>query len=296
MKPLHPQTQILHSDRLRGAEHAASHQPIHKVVQWGYGKAQDIADTFQNKRSGFTYARGGNPTTAALDAQITLLEKGIGSVSFATGMAAISTALLALLKEGDHLIASQYLFGNTTSLLNTLAVHGIEVSFVDATDADNVKAAVQPNTRMVFVETLANPRTQIADLRGIGALCAEHGLIYFVDATMTTPALLCAKDFGASLVINSLSKSIGGHGAALGGALTDTGLFDWSVYPNIYEGYRHGDAKNWGLLQLRKKGVRDFGGALSADSAQQIALGLETLFLRIERAGSNALKLAEYLN
>ena len=296
MKPLHPQTQILHSDRLRGAEHAASHQPIHKVVQWGYGKAQDIADTFQYKRSGFTYARGGNPTTAALDAQITLLEKGIGSVSFATGMAAISTALLALLKEGDHLIASQYLFGNTTSLLNTLAVHGIEVSFVDATDADNVKAAVQPNTRMVFVETLANPRTQIADLRGIGTLCAEHGLIYFVDATMTTPALLCAKDFGASLVINSLSKSIGGHGAALGGALTDTGLFDWSVYPNIYEGYRHGDAKNWGLLQLRKKGLRDFGGALSADSAQQIALGLETLFLRIERAGSNALKLAEYLN
>lgn len=292
----HPQTQLLHSDRLRGTEYDAAHQPIHKSVQWGYSSAQDIADTFQNKRSGFTYARGGNPTTAALEAQLTMLEQGIGTVSFATGMAAISTALLALLKHGDHLVASQYLFGNTTSLFNTLAAHGVSISYVDATDVAQVKAALQSNTLMVFVETLANPRTQIADLRGIGELCRERGLVYFVDGTMTTPALMRARDFGASIVMNSLSKSLGGHGVTLGGSLTDTGLFDWSTYPNIFDGYRKGDSKNWGLLQLRKKGLRDFGGALSADSGQQIAIGLETFFLRIERACSNAKILATWLS
>lgn len=295
-KKLHPQTALVHSDRLRGTEHAAAHQPIHKSVQWGYSSAQDIADTFQNKRSGFTYARGGSPTTAALEAQITMLERGLGTVSFATGMAAISTALLALLKAGDHLIASQYLFGNTTSFFNTLAAHGIPITYVDATDAAQVAAAITPNTRMVFVETIANPRTQVADLKGIGEICTAHGLIYLVDNTMGTPALVRPVEYGASIVMNSLSKSLAGHGAVLGGALTDTGLFDWSTYSNIFEGYRQGDPKNWGLLQLRKKGLRDIGGALAADSAQQIALGLETFFLRIERACSNAKALAEWLD
>lgn len=294
-KKLHIQTQILHSDRLRGSEHAASHQPIHKSVQWGFASAQDIADTFQNKRAGFTYARGGNPTTAALEAQINALEDGIGSATFASGMAAISTVLIALLKKGDHLVASQFLFGNSTSLFMTLADHGINISYVDVTDAAKVEAAVQPNTRMVFLETLANPRTQIADIQSIGAMCQARGLVFVVDGTMSTPALLRAKDYGASIVMNSLSKGIAGHGAVLGGSLTDTGLFDWSTYPNIYEGYRTGDPKNWGLLQLRKKGLRDIGGSLSADSAQQIALGLETFFLRNERACSNALTLAKWL-
>ncbi|MGL4767871.1 MAG: cystathionine gamma-synthase family protein [Formosimonas sp.] len=291
----HLQTQLLHSDRKLGTEHSASHKPIHKSVQWAYASSQEIADTFQNKRAGYTYARGGNPTTAALDAQMNLLEGGVGTVTFATGMAAIATVILALLKGGDHLIASQYLFGNSTSLLSTLAELGIEVSFVDSTDASAVAAALQPQTKMVFIETIANPRTQVSDLHGIGQICQQHGVLYVVDNTMATPALVKAKDYGASLVMNSLSKSLAGHGAVLGGSLTDTGLFDWSTYPNIFAGYRKGDAKNWGLTQLRKKGLRDMGGALSADSAQHIALGLETFFLRIERACSNALQLAQWL-
>ncbi|GHA67441.1 hypothetical protein GCM10009007_05090 [Formosimonas limnophila] len=295
MKNLHPQTQLLHSDRQFGTEHAASHKPIHKSIQWAYQSAQDIADTFQNKRSGYTYARGGNPTTAALDAQLNMLEGGIGTVTFATGMAAIATVVLSLLKSGDHLVASQYLFGNTTSLFNTFSAHGVSISYVDSTDAASVAAAIQSNTRMVFVETIANPRTQVSDLKGIGDLCRERGIVYVVDNTMATPALLKARDYGASFVMNSLSKSLSGHGAALGGSLTDTGLFDWSNYPNVFEGYRKGEPKNWGLLQLRKKGLRDIGGALSADSAQQIALGLETFFLRVERASANALKLAQWL-
>jgi O-acetylhomoserine (thiol)-lyase len=296
MNKRHIQTQILHLDRKSGAEHGANHKPIHKSTQWAFDCAQDIVDTFQNRRSGYTYARGGSPTTAALDAQLNALEGGLGTVTFATGMAAIATALLALLKAGDHLVASQYLFGNTTSLFNTLGEYGISISYADPTDASAIEAAILPNTRMVFVETLANPRTQIADLSGIGAVCAQHGLVYVVDNTMATPALVQAKNHGASIVVNSLSKSLSGHGAVLGGSLTDTGLFDWSTYSNIYQGYQIGDPKNWGLLQLRKKGLRDVGGTMSSDTAQQISLGLETFFLRIERASHNAHQLALWLS
>lgn len=295
MKRCHIQTQLLHSDRKLGAEHAANHQPIHKTTQWAFNSAQEMLETFQSRRSGFTYARGGSPTSAALDAQLTMLEGGVGTITFASGMAAISTVVLALLKVGDHLLASQYLFGNSTGLFNTLATHGILIDYVDPTDAAAVAAAVRPNTRMLFVETLANPRTQIADLKSIGHLCDDKGIILVVDNTMATPALMQARDYRASIVINSLSKSLSGHGAVLGGSLTDTGLFDWSSYPNIYADYKIGEPKNWGLLQLRKKGLRDFGGSISADSAQHIALGLETFFLRMERACSNALKLAQWL-
>ena len=289
------QTQLLHSDRTAGIQHASSHQPIYKSVQFAYDSAQGIADAFQGKAAGYTYARSNNPTLTALETQLTLLEQGIGTVSFATGMGAIATTLLALLKDGDHIVVSQYLFGNTTSLFDTFALHGVDISYVDVTDAANVAASICENTRMVFIETLANPRTQIADLQGIGQLCQAHNIVYVVDNTMATPALVIARDYGASLVMNSLSKGLAGHGAVLGGSITDTGLFDWSTYPNIFGKYRTGDSSKWGLAQLRKKGLRDMGATLSADSAQMIALGLETFFLRNERACANALKLAQWL-
>ena len=289
------QTQLLHSDRLAGIQHAPSHQPIYKSVQFAYDSAQGIADAFQGKSAGYTYARSNNPTLTALETQLTLLEQGIGTVSFATGMGAIATAMLALLKEGDHVIVSQYLFGNTTSLFDTFALHGVAISYVDVTEAVNVAASMRENTRMVFVETLANPRTQIADLQGIGQLCQARNIVFVVDNTMATPALVCARDYGASLVINSLSKGLSGHGAVLGGSITDTGLFDWSNYPNIFAKYRTGDSSKWGLAQLRKKGLRDVGATLSADAAHMIALGLETFFLRNERACANALQLTQWL-
>ncbi len=289
------QTQLLHSDRLAGIQHAPSHQPIYKSVQFAYDSAQGIADAFQGKSAGYTYARSNNPTLTALETQLTLLEQGVGTVSFATGMGAIATAMLALLKEGDHVIVSQYLFGNTTSLFDTFALHGVAISYVDVTEAVNVAASMRENTRMVFVETLANPRTQIADLQGIGQLCQARNIVFVVDNTMATPALVRARDYGASLVINSLSKGLSGHGAVLGGSITDTGLFDWSNYPNIFAKYRTGDSSKWGLAQLRKKGLRDVGATLSADAAHMIALGLETFFLRNERACANALQLAQWL-
>jgi O-acetylhomoserine (thiol)-lyase len=210
-------------------------------------------------------------------------------------MAAISAVFLTLLKAGDHLVVSQFVFGNTNSVVGTLRGLGIDITLVDATQASAVAAALQPNTRMVFVETVANPGTQMADLDGIGQLCREHGLVYVVDNTVTSPALFQPKAVGASLVINSLTKTIGGHGTALGGAVTDTGLFNWAGYPNIFAPYRQGDARQWGLVQIRKKGLRDMGGALSSEQAHQIATGAETLALRQRASSDTALALAQFL-
>ena len=289
-------TSLVHADRKSGAEHGAIHKPVHTSVQYGFEKVEDLIGVFQGTiKGGFNYARQGTPTTAALEQRMTALEAGIGSICFATGMAAITATFLTLLKAGDHLLASQFVFGNTNSIFGTLRGLGIEVTTVDATQAGAVEAAVQPNTRMVFVETIANPGTQIPDLEGIGALCQAKGLVYVVDNTITSPALFQPKAVGASLVINSLTKTIAGHGAALGGSVTDTGLFDWSAYPNIFAPYRKGDAAQWGLQQIRKKGLRDMGGALSSEHAHQIALGSETLTLRVERSSDTAQDLAEYL-
>jgi O-acetylhomoserine (thiol)-lyase len=149
---------------------------------------------------------------------------------------------------------------------------------------------------MVFVETIANPRTQIADLARIGALCRERGILYVVDNTMTSPYLFRPKDVGANLVLNALTKSIGGHGNALGGSLTDTGLFDWSHYPNIAESYKRFAPAQWGMAQLRAKALRDFGGALGPEAAHHLAVGSETMALRIERESSTALALASMLS
>lgn len=289
-------TQIVHADRLGGAEQGAIHKPIHTSVQYGYDKVEDLIAVFQGTaKGGFNYARQGTPTTAALELKITQMEQGLGTIVFSTGMAGICAIFMTLLKAGDHLVASQYVFGNTNSVFGTLADLGIEITTVDVTDAAMVAAAVRPNTRMVFVETIANPGTQIPDLAGIGALCRERGLLYVVDNTVASPYIFRASTVGAGLVVNSLTKSIGGHGDALGGAVTDTGLFDWSNYPNIFAPYRKGDAKGWGLQQLRKKGLRDMGGTLSSHAAHQLAVGAETLALRMERTSATALALARWL-
>ena len=289
-------TTIIHADRQDGIEHGSLHKPVHHSVAFGYEDAHDLAAVFQGRNAGYSYGRQVNPTVNALERKLTKMEHSVASVAFATGMGAIGTALFALLRNGDHFISSSFLFGNTNSLFNTFATHGIDVTFVDATDVENVRAAIQENTRLVFVETIANPRTQVGDLELIGVLCSEHSLVYFVDNTMTTPYLFQPIDVGASLIITSLTKYVGGHGNALGGMLTNTGLFDWSNFENIHDAYKKGDQATWGLTQIRKKGLRDFGASLGPDAAHQLALGAETLALRMERACSNAQALAEFLN
>ncbi|MDD0809894.1 cystathionine gamma-synthase family protein [Curvibacter sp. RS43] len=289
-------TQIVHADRRATVEHGAIHKPIHTSVQYGFDRVEDLIAVFQGTaKGGFNYARQGTPTTNALEAKLTQMEQGLGTITFATGMAGISAIFFTLLKAGDHLVASRYVFGNTNSVFGTLADLGISVTTVDATDAAQVAAAVQPNTRMVFVETIANPGTQVADLEGIGQLCRDKGLLYVVDNTVGSPYLFKPASVGAGLVVHSLTKSIGGHGNALGGSVTDTGLFDWASYPNIFPAYRKGDAKGWGLQQIRKKGLRDLGGTLSSTAAHQIAAGAETLGLRMDRTSATALALAQWL-
>lgn len=289
-------TGIVHSDRRFGIEHGGVHKPIHTSVQYGFDKVEDLIGVFQGTtKGGFSYARQGTPTTAALEAQITRLERGVGTVCFATGMGAISAVFFTLLRAGDHIVASQFVFGNTNSLFGTLRGFGIEITTVDATDSAQVAAALRPNTRMVFVETIANPATQVADMPAIGKLCAERGLLFVVDNTITSPALFRPADVGAGLVVQSLTKTISGHGHALGGAVTDTGLFDWQGYPNIFAAYRKGDPRQWGLSQVRKKGLRDMGSTLSSEHAHQISVGAETLALRVAHTSATALTLARYL-
>jgi O-acetylhomoserine (thiol)-lyase len=288
-------TTIVHSDRLETIEHGSLHKPIHASVAYGYEDARDLAEVFQGKQFGYSYGRQVNPTVTALENKISTMENGIATACFATGMAAIGTSLFSLLRAGDHMISSSFLFGNTNSLFNTFNTNGVDIDFVDATSVDAVIQAVTEKTKLVFVETIANPRTQISDLQAIGDLCAEKGLVYIVDNTMTSPYVFQPIEVGASLIVNSLTKYIGGHGNVLGGSITETGLFDWSTFANIYDTYKKGDPKKWGITQIKKKGLRDFGASLGPEAAHHIAIGAETLALRQTQQCANALAMATFL-
>ena len=288
-------TTSLHSDLEAPIEHHSVHKPMHVAVAFGYPDARDLVKVFKGELAGYAYGRQGNPTTAALESKVSKMEDGVATACFATGMAAIAAIFTALLRAGDHVVSSSFLFGNTNSLFGTYNTQGFDISFVDATRVDEVARAIRPNTRLVFVETIANPRTQVADLARIGELCTRRGVLYVVDNTMTSPYLYQPKRHHAGLVINSLTKYIGGHGNALGGAVTDTGLFDWTRFPNIYDSYKNVKPALWGIQQIRKKGLRDVGGTLAAEAAHRLAIGAETLALRMDRSAGNALQLARFL-
>ena len=289
-------TTNLHSDRKDNPEHGVLHKAIHPSVAYGYDDARELAEVFQGKKAGYNYGRQLNPTVTALQNRITAMEEGIATVAFSTGMAAIATSFMSLLKSGDHIVSSAFLFGNTNSLFGTLENLGIEISYVDATDVAAVKNVTRGNTKLVFVETIANPVTQVADLAAIGDFCKSEKLIYVVDNTMTSPHLFLPKKVSASLVVNSLTKYIGGHGNALGGSITDTGLFDWQNFDNIFENYKKEQPNLWGITQIKKKGLRDMGSTLGPEAAHHLAVGSETLPMRMDRASSNAQQLAELCN
>ena len=288
-------TTTLHSDRRKTIEHGSLHKPIHTSVTFGYSDARELASVFQGKQPGYRYGRQGNPTVAALEDKVNKMEDGFATICFATGMAAIAALVQALLREGDHIVSSSFLFGNTNSLWQTVGGQGVAIAMVDATDVKNIEAAITPATRIVFVETIANPRTQVADLARIGKLCAERGILYIVDNTMTSPYLFQPKSVGAGIVINALTKSIGGHGNALGGSLTDTGLYDWSRFPNIFDTYKRNATAQWGITQIRAKSLRDFGATLGPEAAHHLAVGSETMALRLDRECANALAVAQML-
>jgi len=280
--------------------------PIYQSTSYVFNDTQHAANLFSLAEPGFIYTRLNNPTNDILEKRLAALDGGIGAAVFASGTAAISSALLTLLKAGDHIVASSTLYGGTFNLLNvTLPRLGITTTFVDASDPENFEKAIQENTRAVFVESIGNPKLDVLDIKSIAAVSKSNKIPLLVDNTVATPYLLNPIEHGANLVIYSLTKFIGGQGNSLGGAIVDGGNFDWTSgkFPEFTEpsaGYHGlvysealGDAAF--IAKVRLEGLRDFGGALSPFNAFQIIQGLETLPLRLEKHSSNALDLAKWL-
>ncbi|WP_289031828.1 cystathionine gamma-synthase family protein [uncultured Paraglaciecola sp.] len=290
-------TRLVHADRMvNSPENGAVHQATTNSVLFEFKEAQDIVDVFQGKKAGHVYGRSSTASNVALQNILNHIEDGVGAITFATGMAAITATMLSLFKAGDHIIVSHFLFGNTRSLIETMESLGIEISYVDVTDVINVKSALKINTKAVYLETIANPVTQVADLRAIGQLCQAENILFLVDNTMTPANMFNAKSVLASLTIGSLTKYIAGHGNVLGGVVVDTGVFDWESFENILPIYRGTDIAQWGLTQIKKRGLRDMGATLSPTSAHAISVGLETLALRTNKTCENAMRLASYLH
>jgi len=280
--------------------------PIYQTTSYVFNDSNHAANLFSLKELGFIYTRLNNPTNQILQDRLAAIEGGIGAVVFASGTAAISTGLLTLLKAGDHIVASSSLYGGTYNLLNvTLPRLGITTTFVDASNPDNFRTAVQENTRAFFVESLGNPKLDVLDLDAISTEAKAAKVPFIVDNTVATPALLNPIKHGADIVIHSLTKYIGGQGNSLGGAIIDAGTFDWAngKFPEFTEasaGY-HG-LKYYEVLgaasytfKLILEGLRDFGGALSPTNAFNIIQGLETLSVRIKQHSHNALEIAKWL-
>ena len=280
--------------------------PIYQTSSYVFNNSEHAAKVFGLEEPGFIYTRLNNPTNDILEQRLAVLEDGIGAVVTASGTAAITTALLVLLKAGDHIVASNSLYGGTFNLFNvTLPRLGITTTFVDPSDTENFKNAVQENTRAFFVESLGNPKLDVLDLKAISDEAKAAKVPFIVDNTVASPYLLNPIHHGADIVIHSLTKYITGNGTSLGGVIIDAGNFDWTngKFPEFTEpsaGY-HGLVYHEALgraafiAKVRIEGLRDFGAALSPFNAFQIIQGLETLPIRIQRHNENALALAEWL-
>ena len=280
--------------------------PIYQTTSYVFNNSDHAANLFGLAEAGFIYTRLNNPTNDILEQRLAKLEGGIGAVVTASGTAAISTALLTLLKAGDHIVASNSLYGGTYNLLNvTLPRLGITTTFVDPSNPENFLNAAQENTRVFFAESLGNPKLDVLDLKAISKAAQTYKVPFIVDNTVATPFLLNPIEHGANIIIHSLTKYIGGNGTSLGGVIIDAGNFDWSngKFPEFTEpsaGY-HG-LKYYEVLgaasfiaKVRIEGLRDLGASLSPFNAFQIIQGLETLAIRIKKHSENALELAKWL-
>lgn len=280
--------------------------PIYQTTSYVFKNSDHAANVFNLSEPGYIYSRLNNPTCDVLEQRLAALEGGIAAVTTASGTAATTTALLTLLRAGDHIVASNSLYGGTYNLFSvTLPRLGITTTFVDPADANNFHKAVQENTRAIFVESLGNPKLDVLDLAEIAKVARENKIPFIVDNTVPSPALLRPIEYGANIVVHSLTKYITGNGTTLGGAIIDAGTFDWAngKFPEFTEpsaGY-HGLVYSEVLKEaafiakVRIEGLRDFGAALSPFSAFQILQGLETLKIRIKKHSENALKIAKWL-
>lgn len=280
--------------------------PIYQSTSYVFNNSDHAADLFSLAEPGYIYSRINNPTNDVLEQRLATLEGGIAAVVTASGTAAINTALLTLLKSGDHIVASSSLYGGTYNLLNvTLPRLGITTTFVDPSDARNFRKASRENTRAYFVESLGNPKLDVLDLEAISKEAKSFKVPFIVDNTVATSALVKPIEYGADIVIHSLTKYINGNGTALGGAIIDAGNFNWAngKFPEFTEpspGY-HGLVYHEALeeaafiAKVRIEGLRDHGAALSPFNAFQILQGLETLKVRIRQHSESALGLAQWL-
>jgi O-acetylhomoserine (thiol)-lyase len=280
--------------------------PIYQSTAYVFNDSDHAANLFALAEPGNIYTRINNPTNDILEQRLAALEGGIAAVVTASGTSAIATTLLTLLKAGDHIVASSSLYGGTYNLLSvTLPRHGITTTFVDPSDAENFKTAVQENTRTFFIESLGNPKLDVLDIEAISKQAQSSKVPLIVDNTVATPCLLNPIEHGANIVIHSLTKYINGNGTALGGAIIDAGTFDWTngKFPEFtepspgYHGLVYSEALEAAafIAKIRIEGLRDYGAALSPFNAFQIIQGLETLEVRIQKHSENALLLAQWL-
>lgn len=280
--------------------------PIYQTSSYVFNNSDQASNLFSLAEAGFIYTRLNNPTNDILEQRLAVLEGGIGAVVTASGTAAIATSLLVLLKAGDHIVASNSLYGGTYNLLKvTLPRLGITTTFVDPSNPENFSKAVQENTRVFFVESLGNPKLDVLDLKAISNEAKSNKVPFIVDNTVATPYLLNPIEHGANIVIHSLTKYITGNGTSLGGVIIDAGNFDWSngKFPEFtepsagYHGLKYYEALGAAsfIAKVRIEGLRDFGAALSPFNAFQTIQGLETLAIRIQKHSENALALAEWL-
>lgn len=289
-------TALVHGDRkLNKPQFGAVHEATNNSVLFNFDDVADLEAVFQGKKIGHVYSRSSSSSAVSLQNLLCKLEGGVAATVFSTGMAAISATMFSLLRAGDHIIVSQYLFGNTRSFFDHLSLFAIDVDYVDMTNVENVNRVIKPTTKIVFCETIANPCTQIADLPSIGQVCKQQNLLFVVDNTLSPCVMFDANAVNANLVTTSLTKYVSGHGNVLGGVVVDLGNFDWQTFSNIDEFYKRADPILWGTTQIRKKGLRDIGATLAPQSAHLVSVGLETLTMRMQKTSENALEIAEFL-
>jgi len=281
--------------------------PIYQTTSYVFQDADHAAALFNLERAGHIYTRISNPTIAVLEERLAALENGVGAVCTASGMAALHLAIATLLNAGDHIVASASLYGGTINLLtHTLPRFGITTTFVKPRDLDGIKAAIKPNTKLVIGETIGNPGLEVLDIPAVSKIAHDAGIPLLIDNTFATPYLARPIEMGADIVMNSITKWIGGHGIAIGGVIVDGGHFDWEKsgkFPTLttpYDGY-HGIifAEEFGpqafIMRARAEGLRDFGACLSPTNAFQILQGVETLHVRMQRHVENAVAVVDFL-
>jgi O-acetylhomoserine (thiol)-lyase len=300
-------TLALHAGAAPDPATGARAVPIHLTTSFVFESSDHAASLFNLERAGHVYSRISNPTNAVLEQRVAALEGGIGAITTASGQAALHLSIATLMGAGAHIVASTALYGGSQNLLHyTLRRFGIETTFVKPGDIDGWRAAIQPNTKLLFGETVGNPGLDVLDIPTVAQIAHDAKLPLLVDSTLTSPYLMKPFDHGADLVCHSATKFLSGHGTVIGGVVVDGGSFDWEAsgkFPELTESYAgfhnmvFSEESTVGafLLRARREGLRDFGACMSPHTAWLILQGIETLPLRMERHMSNTQKVVEFL-